>query len=86
MENKLNFCENHFAKSLENLDSTVFENRKLLSNSVSSLTKFEYLSENASSLASDNCTSDKYLCDDTQRMINNEKHGKRRRIIFCCLG
>lgn len=92
----LEFYENHFDKSLRNsniieeniFDSTILEGRKLLSNSVSSssLAKFECLSENASSIASDNCNSEKYLFGDRERIINNVKNKKRRKIIFCCLG
>lgn len=91
---KLDFCENHFSniivENMENheniIESNIHESQKLLSSSVSSLTKFEYLNENTSSFASDNCNVDKYFCDDTQRIINTEKQRKRRRIIFCCLG
>ena len=94
---ELDLCENHFSPEFPknsqnnlkecvfNSNSTVFEGRKLLSRSVSSLAEFKYLSGNASSFTSD-CTSEKYLCDDTQSMINTRKQRNKRRIVFCCVG
>lgn len=78
--NELDLCENHFTtESPRNCRS----NQKEVADS--NFRAFEgrkLLSR--SSLTSD--ISEKYLCNDTQSMINTRKERRKRRNVFCCVG